>query len=76
MLYWATTNLWTVGQGIVTRRLVPRKPVTPPKRPSRTPPKETAEDGEVAKAVQPSRAATPGQQRVRRRKKKGPRTRR
>jgi YidC/Oxa1 family membrane protein insertase len=23
-LYWATTNLWTVGQGLVTRRLVPR----------------------------------------------------
>ena len=79
MLYWATTNLWTVGQGIVTRRLVPRKPVTPPKRTSRTPPKEAAEaaeDGEVAKAVQPSRATTSGQQRVRRRKKKGPRTRR
>ena len=76
MLYWATTNLWTVGQGIVTRRLVPRKPVTPPKRTSRTPPKEAVEDGDVAKAVQPSRASTPGQQRVRRRKKKGPRTRR
>jgi YidC/Oxa1 family membrane protein insertase len=80
MLYWATTNLWTVGQGIVTRRLVPRKPPPPPKRSSRTPPKEaTAEDGEVAKAVQPSRATTsgqPGQQRVRRRKKKGPRSRR
>jgi YidC/Oxa1 family membrane protein insertase len=25
-LYWATTNLWTVGQGLVTRRLVPRTP--------------------------------------------------
>ena len=24
ILYWVTTNLWTVGQGIVTRRLVPR----------------------------------------------------
>ena len=23
VLYWATTNLWTVGQGVVTRRLVP-----------------------------------------------------
>ena len=81
MLYWATTNLWTVGQGIVTRRLVPRKPVAPPKRTSRTPPKEAAEDGDVAKAAQPSRATAPGQpgqQRVRRRKKKkkGPRTRR
>ena len=76
MLYWATTNLWTVGQGLVTRRLVPRKPPQPVKRSSRTPPKESADDGEVAKAVQPSRAATPGQQKVRRRKKKGPRSRR
>ena len=23
VLYWMTTNLWTVGQGLVTRRLVP-----------------------------------------------------
>jgi YidC/Oxa1 family membrane protein insertase len=80
MLYWATTNLWTVGQGLVTRRLVPRKQLPPPKRTSRTPPKEAAaEDGDVAKAVQSSRGATPGQagqQRVRRRKKKGPRSRR
>ena len=76
MLYWATTNLWTVGQGLVTRRLVPRKPPQPVKRSSRTPPKESAEDGDVAKAVQPSRATTPGQQKVRRRKKKGPRSRR
>jgi YidC/Oxa1 family membrane protein insertase len=77
MLYWATTNLWTVGQGIVTRRLVPRQPPPPPKKTSRTPPREAAPgDGEVGKAVQPSRATSPGQQRVRRRKKKGPRSRR
>ena len=24
VLYWMTTNLWTVGQGLVTRRLVPK----------------------------------------------------
>jgi YidC/Oxa1 family membrane protein insertase len=77
MLYWVTTNLWTVGQGLVTRRLVP-KPEPPPKRTSRTPSREpTAADGSGAeKAVQPSRASQPGQQRVRRRKKKGPRSRR
>jgi YidC/Oxa1 family membrane protein insertase len=77
LLYWVTTNLWTVGQGLVTRRLMP-KPQAPPKRSSRTPPKETATDGTpaAAKAAQPSRAAQPGQQRVRRRKKKGPRSRR
>jgi len=33
MLYWATTNLWTVGQGLITRRLVPRPP-PPAKRTS------------------------------------------
>jgi YidC/Oxa1 family membrane protein insertase len=38
MIYWLTTNLWSTGQGIVTRRLMPR-PVPPPKRTSRTPPK-------------------------------------
>jgi YidC/Oxa1 family membrane protein insertase len=77
MLYWVTTNLWTVGQGLVTRRLVP-KPAPPPKRTSRTAPRqpEPAADGAAAKAVQPSRATQPGQQRVRRRKKKGPRSRR
>jgi YidC/Oxa1 family membrane protein insertase len=77
MLYWVTTNLWTVGQGLVTRRLVP-KPAPPPKRTSRTPARqpEPAADGAAAKAVQPSRATQPGQQRVRRRKKKGPRSRR
>ena len=25
-LYWVTTNLWTVGQGLITRRLVPKTP--------------------------------------------------
>ncbi|MGZ4409432.1 MAG: YidC/Oxa1 family membrane protein insertase, partial [Gaiellaceae bacterium] len=24
VLYWVTTNLWTVGQGLITRRLVPK----------------------------------------------------
>ena len=49
MLYWSTTNLWTVGQGLITRRLVP-KPQPPPKRSSRTPPKERAPaDGRSAR---------------------------
>ena len=79
LLYWVTTNLWTVGQGIITRRMFP-KPEPPPKRSSRTPPKAAAEpsgDGSAAgTSVQPSRATSSGQQRVRRRKKKGPRSRR
>jgi YidC/Oxa1 family membrane protein insertase len=41
MVYWLTTNLWTTGQGVVTRRLMPRPALPPPeKRTSRTPPKE------------------------------------
>lgn len=38
LMYWMTTNLWTVGQGLMTRRLMP-KPEPPQKRSSRTPPK-------------------------------------
>jgi len=42
ILYWMTTNLWTVGQGLITRRLMPKpgaalaKP-NGPKRSSRSP---------------------------------------
>jgi len=46
VLYWVTTNLWTVGQGLITRRLMPKTP--PPdlfKRTSRTPPKDDGGDG-------------------------------
>jgi YidC/Oxa1 family membrane protein insertase len=38
MIYWLTTNLWSTGQGIITRRQMPR-PAPPPKRTSRTAPK-------------------------------------
>jgi YidC/Oxa1 family membrane protein insertase len=42
VLYWMTTNLWTVGQGLITRRLIPKTPLPmpAPKRTSRTPPQE------------------------------------
>ena len=77
MLYWVTTNLWTVGQGLITRRLVP-KPQPPPKRTSRAEPKPS--DGGAGDGAQPRKAApkpgAPSQQRVRRRKKKGPQARR
>jgi YidC/Oxa1 family membrane protein insertase len=73
MLYWSTTNLWAVGQGYITRRLVP-KPQPPPKRSSRTPPKEQAPAEAAAAATDsgtaPAKAAGTGQERVRRRKKK------
>ncbi|HSK16613.1 MAG TPA: YidC/Oxa1 family membrane protein insertase [Gaiellaceae bacterium] len=71
MLYWVTTNLWTVGQGLITRRLVP-KPQPPPKRTSRTPPR--GEEAPARTGGDSKPAAGSGQQRVRRRKKKGPRS--
>jgi YidC/Oxa1 family membrane protein insertase len=40
MIYWLTTNLWTTGQGLVTRRLIPRPQLEEQKRSSRTPPKD------------------------------------
>jgi YidC/Oxa1 family membrane protein insertase len=49
MIYWLTTNLWTTGQGLITRRLVPKKE-PPPKRSSRTPPKEAAKAADAQPA--------------------------
>jgi YidC/Oxa1 family membrane protein insertase len=78
ILYWMTTNLWTVGQGLITRRLVPKTPAparagpTTPRRSSRTPPREepvTAPEPESAPA--PAASAKPAQPRRVRRKKKG-----
>jgi YidC/Oxa1 family membrane protein insertase len=55
MIYWLTTNLWTTGQGLVTRRLMPRPDPTQ-KKSSRTPPKEPPPDegnGSKRKPQQP-----------------------
>jgi YidC/Oxa1 family membrane protein insertase len=80
MIYWLTTNLWSTGQGIITRRQMPR-PVPPPKRSSRTPPKEapaavadgvSGEDGTPASPA-PARSSPP--RRVKRRKGGGGRKR-
>jgi YidC/Oxa1 family membrane protein insertase len=71
VLYWVTTNLWTVGQGLVTRRLMPKpgaaamKPAGPRKS-SRTPPAEIA-----PAVVEEKPAAAPPQQARRVKKKKG-----
>jgi YidC/Oxa1 family membrane protein insertase len=72
MLYWLTTNLWTTGQGLITRRLTP-KPQPPPKRSSRTPPKgETAAaDGAAPPAEAKKPAGTPQRVRKVKKKKKG-----
>ena len=73
VLYWVTTNLWTVGQGVVTRRLVPKKGAPPPKRSSRTPPRNgpSAGDGAGDKAVSPEApsSAPSAPKRVKRKKK-------
>jgi YidC/Oxa1 family membrane protein insertase len=90
LVYWVTTNVWTIGQGIVVRRLIPRPPIEAPKRTSRTAPKPRPDDdGKPAQRPKPGGAprqpktATPQgdgtaakPRPVRRRKKKGPRTRR
>ena len=75
VLYWMTTNLWTVGQGLITRRLVPKTPAPSlgPRRSSRTPPRETQEARAkpVAEAAQTAAAAAPQQvRRVKRKKRK------
>jgi YidC/Oxa1 family membrane protein insertase len=89
MIYWVTTNLWTTGQGLVTRRMIPRAPVELPKRTSRTPPKDDGSSGNGAKRKpapkpsapsrvkqpQPSGSTQPRPVR-RRKKKKGSRARR
>jgi YidC/Oxa1 family membrane protein insertase len=72
MLYWLTTNLWTTGQGLITRRLTP-KPQPPPKKSSRTPPKTAtaAAATQNAKAPPETKPATPPRVRKVKRKKKG-----
>jgi YidC/Oxa1 family membrane protein insertase len=78
MIYWLTTNLWTTGQGVVTRRQMPR-PAAPPKRSSRTPPKDepaAPTNGETASSDgSPPRASSSGAPR-RVKRKRGGRTRR
>jgi membrane protein insertase Oxa1/YidC/SpoIIIJ len=66
VLYWMTTNLWTVGQGLITRRLMPR-PQLPEKRSSRTPPKDAEPADEAPEPVAaPAVASQP--RRVKRKK--------
>ena len=59
MIYWLTTNLWTTGQGIVTRRMMPRT-AAQLRRSSRTPPKDPPPDagnGSKRKGVPPAGGA-------------------
>jgi YidC/Oxa1 family membrane protein insertase len=82
VLYWMTTNLWTVGQGLVTRRLVPKTPA-PQRRTSRTPPREQpaeaaqpVEEAATADGEKPAPAKAQQQPQVRRVKRKKRRARR
>jgi YidC/Oxa1 family membrane protein insertase len=58
MIYWLTTNLWTTGQGLITRRLTP-KPQPPPKKSSRTPPKAEVEAAAAVQAATPAAEKKP-----------------
>jgi YidC/Oxa1 family membrane protein insertase len=83
MLYWLTTNLWTTGQGLVTRRLMP-KPEPPEKRSSRTPAKEepaetngrAAAEGAAKQPTAPTRKPVAGPPRRVKRKRGGGSTKR
>jgi YidC/Oxa1 family membrane protein insertase len=78
VLYWVTTNLWTVGQGLITRRLMPKTPLpTVEKRSSRTPPRDGGDGGGNGAVLEPDapKPAPPRAQqpprKVRRKKKAG-----
>ena len=75
VLYWVTTNLWTVGQGLITRRLVSRTPAPAvERRSSRTPPKDDGSSGNGAQRESPSPKPEPSAsqrpRQVRRKKKR------
>jgi YidC/Oxa1 family membrane protein insertase len=75
VLYWVTTNLWTVGQGLITRRLVSRTPAPVlERRSSRTPPKDDGTSGNGARTESPSPKPAPSAsqrpRQVRRKKKR------
>jgi YidC/Oxa1 family membrane protein insertase len=71
VIYWVTTNLWTVGQGVITRQLVPRTPMPQiQRRTSRTPPREEPPgNGDGAKPTSPKPSRPPQQRQVKRKKK-------
>ncbi len=82
LMYWMTTNLWTVGQGLVTRKLVPARTAAGPspfsaaaRRGARAPAPAIAAAPAAAKAdtaPRPRPASSSAPRRVRR-KKGGPR---
>jgi YidC/Oxa1 family membrane protein insertase len=72
VLYWVTTNLWTVGQGLITRRLIPKTALpTFERRSSRTPPKDAEPPPDAAEPRQEKAAAPAPPRQVRRKKRAG-----
>ena len=70
VLYWMTTNLWTVGQGLITRRLMPKTKMPSPfaqRRTSRTVP--ATAPAVVPDKPQPKRPQQPQVRRVKRKKR-------
>jgi YidC/Oxa1 family membrane protein insertase len=70
LLYWMTTNLWTVGQGIVTRRLRDEIKPVGGKRSSRTPPKAAQPAAGAPAAAEPKGQKPAAPRRVKRKKKR------
>ena len=72
VLYWMTTNLWTVGQGLITRRLMPKPGSAPartgPRRSSRTAPAPAVVEGNGTGEPAPKPAAGGPPRRVKRKK--------
>jgi hypothetical protein len=63
-----TTNLWVVGQGLITRRLIPKTPApTLPRRSSRTAPAPAP--AVVEEPKKPAQSAKPAPPRKVKRKK-------
>src|SRR5438270_2421130 len=74
VLYWVTTNLWTVGQGLITRRLMPKTPAPSLWGRKQQPGGGSSGDGArrtppEPKPAPPAKAQTPQPRRVKRKKK-------
>ena len=53
VIYWVTTNLWTVGQGLITRQLVQRTPAPVVERRSSRAPAQDDDDGASGNGASP-----------------------
>src|SRR5581483_11370780 len=73
VLYWVTTNLWTVGQGLITRQLMPKTPApTWPRRQAQQRPDDGSGNGARREPPKPKPAPAvqaPPPRRVKRKKK-------